>query len=327
MPIELAFYGAGGESKRLQVADRTRTQEFEIPLEFTPQWVDFDPSSVIEKQLAFAQPLDALLAKSRRDPVAMSRLSAVEELGQIKGPGTDAAVAALTQVLSRDPFYAVRAVAASSLARLHTESAKAALLKALGQPDSRVRVAVVKGIASFRRDPSAYRALTTALRNDPSFAVEGAAAAGLGSDGEPGAFGVLREEAGKQREIHVMQGVFSGLVATRDPRAVPILLADARPGVPERLRLEALKALAVASGFVPATDEGALAGVVRGALADPTLFIRQAGESVAGAYGLREFESAIETIARAAPTKFERVDAVTALRELRRHSSGPHTAS
>jgi aminopeptidase N len=283
MPIDLAFHGAGGRSKRMRIEDRARSQEFEIPLAFAPQWVDFDPSDVIEKELVFAQPLDALLAKSERDPVAMSRLSAVTELTQFKGPDAEAAVTALTHVLDSDPFYAVRAAAATSLAGVHTQSAEAALLEAVGQPDSRVRVAVINGIASFTRDPSAYRALTVALRNDQSFAVQAAAAAGLGSDGSLGAFSILSDEAARTDESHVKQGVFQGLLATGDPRAIPVLLAGARPGVPERLRVEALGALAGASGFAPAAEKSAVAAAVRGALRDPTLFIRQAGEALATA--------------------------------------------
>lgn len=325
MPIELDFHGADGESRRLQIEDRSRTQEFGIPLAFTPQWVDFDPRDVIEKELVFEQPLAALLAESARDPVAMSRLSAVDALAQITGSGAEAAVAALTHVLDGDPFYAVRAAAASGLARLHTKSATAALLKTVGQPDSRVRVAVVKGLAGFKRDPSAHRALTAALRSDRSFAVQAAAAAGLGSSGDGGAFDVLREEARKNGEIHVMQGVFAGLIATRDPRAIAILLADARPGVPERLRAQALKALAGSSGFAPAAEKNAVAAAARGALDDPTLFIREAGESLAGAYGLAQFEDEIQTLARTAPTAFERDAAGAALQELRRNSTAAHT--
>lgn len=321
MPIELDFHGAGGESKRLQIEDRTRTQEFEIPLAFTPQWVDFDPSDVIEKELAFQQPLAALVAQSERDPVAMSRLSAVGELAQFKDSSAEAAVAALTHALDDDPFYAVRAAAASSLAHLHTASAKVALLKALAQPDSRVRVAVVNGIASFAHDESAYRALAAALGNDRSFAVQAAAAAGLGSEGDSRAFDLLREEAAKEGEIHVKQGVFAGLVATRDPRAIPLLLADAHPGVPERLRVQALKALSGASGFAPAAEKSAIAAAVRAALDDPTLFIVEAGENLAGAYGLAGFEGEIETIARTAPTAFQRDAAGTALQQLRAHSA------
>jgi len=327
MPIELDFYGAGGESKQARIQNRARSQEFQIPLAFRPQWVDFDPSDVIEKELSFAQPLDALIAKSRRDPAAMSRLSAVADLAQIQGSGVGAAVTALTHALNHDPFYAVRAAAASSLAQLHTESAKAALLKAIAQPDSRVRVAVVKGLASFTRNPSVYRALTAALSNDQSFAVQASAAVGLGSDGDLGAFRVLSQVAVSTDEVHVMQGVFEGLITTGDLRAFPILLTDARPGVPERLRLEALKALAGARGFAPAAEMSAVAAAVRGALRDPTLFIRQAGEALAGSYGLTAFAGQIETIARTAPTQFERAAASAALQQLRVHSTASPTVS
>src|SRR6185437_8807566 len=99
--------------------------------------------------------------------------------------------------------------------------------------------------------------LTAALSNDQSFAVQASAAVGLGSDGDLGAFRVLSQVAVSTDEVHVMQGVFEGLITTGDLRAFPILLTDARPGVPERLRLEALKALAGARGFAPAAEMSA----------------------------------------------------------------------
>ena len=321
MPIELAFYGAHGQSRSVQIDDRTRTQEFEIPLAFVPQWADFDPRDIIEKGLLFQQPADALIAKLRRDPVAMSRLSAAGELAEMRGPSADAAVIGLTHALQSDRFYAVRAAAASSLGRLHTEGAKMALLAAVHQPDGRVRTAAVKALASFEHDQSAYRALIARLRGDQSPQVQAAAAVSLGSYGGLGAFDILREEAVKQDEAHVRQGVLAGLAASRDPRALPILLMDARAGIPVRLRLGALKYLAAASGFAPAAGKSAVADVAREALADPTLSIRQAGESLAGAYGLTSLQSEIETMARTAPTGFERDAAEGALEQLRLHSA------
>lgn len=321
MPIELAFHGAGGQAKVVQIEDRTRTQEFEIPLGFAPQWTDFDPRDVIEKALVFQQPADATIAKLKGDPVVMSRLSAAGELAQIKGPSVDTAVIALARALRSDPFYAVRTAAASSLGQLHTEGAKAALLTALHQPDSRVRAAAVTALASFGHDESAYQALSARLRDDRSPAVQAAAAEALGAYSQLGAFGILSEEAGRKDEAHVMQGVLAGLVATGDPRALPILLANASSGVPERLRLGALRALLGASGFARASDRSAVAKVVHDALADPTLSLRQAGETLAGAYGLTEFEGEIETMARTAPTGFERDAAQGALEQLRLHSA------
>src|SRR6185312_7679186 len=321
MPIELAFYGAGGQAKRMQVQDRTRSQEFEIPLGFAPRWADFDPRDIIEKELVFRQSADATIAKLKGDPVAMSRLSAAGDLSEIKGPSVDAAVIALTRALRSDSFYAVRATAASSLGRLHTEAAKATLMAALEQPDSRVRTAVVDALATFAHDQSVYGALTARLRDDRSPAVQAAAAAALGSFARLGAFSVLQEAAARSDEPHVMQGVLAGLVATRDPRALPILLADARAGVSERLRLGALKALGGTTAFASASDRSAVAGVVHDALADPTVSIRLAGESLAGSYGLAAFADEIGTNARTAPTGFERDAAQSALQQLRMHSA------
>ena len=56
MPIELAFYGAHGERKQIQVRDNQQRQEFDIPLDFEPQWVDFDPNDFIDKTVQFDQP-------------------------------------------------------------------------------------------------------------------------------------------------------------------------------------------------------------------------------------------------------------------------------
>ena len=327
MPIELAFYGAGGQARRVQIEDRVRTQEFEIPLGFAPQWADFDPRDVIEKDLIFQQPADATIAKLKRDPVTMSRLSAASDLAGIRGRSTGAAVSALARALRRDSFYAVRATAASSLGRLHTEGAKAALMAALQQPDRRVRAAAVEALAGFAHDRSVYGALTARLRDDRSPAVQAAAAVALGSYTQLGAFSVLREAAASSDEPHVTQGVLAGLVATRDERALPILLADARAGVPERLRLGALKALGGTTGFASASDRSAVAGVVHDALADPTVSIRLAGESLAGSYGLTAFADDIGTNARTAPTDFERDAAQNALQQLRMHSAPSAAAS
>lgn len=320
MPIELAFYGAKGQVKRVQIEDRARTQEFEIPLGFAPQWADFDPRDVIEKELAFQQPVAATIAKLQDDPVAMSRLAAAGELADIKGPAALAAVDALARALRSDSFYAVRAAAAASLGHLHTEKAKAALMTALRQQDSRVRIAAVEALAAFEHDQSVYGALTARLGNDRSPAVQAAAAAALGGYAQLGAFNILRQAAAKDSEPHVVQGVLEGLTATKDPRAVPILLTDARAGVAERVRLGALKALGSTSGFASASDKGALAGVVRDALADPALSIRLAGESLAGSFGLTAFAGELGTNAQTAPTAFERDAAQVALAQLRLHA-------
>lgn len=319
MPITLAFYGAHGESQRIQIRDTLRTQKFDIPLGFAPEWVDFDPNDVIDKTVRFVQPLAALIAKAEQDPAMMSRLSAVQQLGEIKGPQSNAAVVALTRVLDSDAFYGVRCYAAASLGDIHTAQAKTSLLVAMQQPDSRVRTAVMTALATFHQDPIVYVALVRALHHDRSYALEAAAAEGLGKSETPGAFAVLEAAAMKGADIHVMEGIFIGLVASRDPRAVPILLSFAHPGVAERVRLDALRALSETSQLRAAGNKSAFDSVIRAALADPFLSVQMAAERLVGVYHLDEFRTQIQKQVLTASTAFQREAARDALEQLQQH--------
>ncbi len=315
MPIDLAFYGATGERKKIQVRDNLQRQEFEIPLDYEPQWVDFDPDDFIDKTVQFEKPVAALIAEAEKDPSMMSRLWAVLQLDGITLTDASARVEALTRVLSADAFYGVRAAAATGLGRIGTEPAKTALLSALQQPDSRVREAVCVALGSFSKDEAVYSALVKALHDDSSYAVEAAAARGLGKSGAAQAFDVLQAEALTKPEIHVMQGTLSGLVATKNPRAVDILLAQAQPGMPERIRLYALTAFA---NLKDAAKNHAqeVVEVARAALHDPFYPVREAGEELVGTFDLTQFEADIETEAKGAPMAMQRDPAARVLKQL-----------
>lgn len=318
MPIELAMYGEGGAQKKtVRVRDNLQQQEFQVPVEFPPAWVDFDPEGFIDKTLTFEQPVPALIAEAREDPSMMSRLWAVQRLGAKSDADKDARVAALETVLGGDSFYEVRAAAAASLGEIGGEKAESALLGALREPDSRVRTAVAGALGNFANDSGVYDRLVSALHNDESFATQAAAASGIGRSGNAGAFDALQAEAATKPEVHVMQGTLAGLAATKDARAAAILLANARPGVDERVRLGALADLAELKDPVEREHAAELAEVVRGALHDPYLPIRMAGEQLAGAFGLTQFRSEIQKDADA-PLVFQREAARSALGELGR---------
>ena len=146
MPIELAFYGATGERKKIRVRDNLQQQEFDIPLDFEPQWADFDPDDFIDKTVQFDQPLKALIAQAEKDPAMMGRLWAVQQLGANTSDNPAVRVETLSHVLGSDPVYAVRAEAATGLGKIGNDQAKAALLASMQQPDSRVRAAVVSAL-------------------------------------------------------------------------------------------------------------------------------------------------------------------------------------
>lgn len=320
MPITLALYGAGGQSKTVKINDRKRSQSFNIVVAFKPLWVDFDPDDIIEKSLMFRQPLKALIAKSEHDPAVMSRIAAIEQLTKLGKRSPQEVATVLTHVLNSDPFYAVRVQAAKELANLHTDFAARALLDALTQSDPRVRKAATNALSGYHERP-VYEALLAVLHHDPSEAVQGAAARALGQDASFGAFRVLEEEVAYPIDYHVMRRVFAGLVATHDPGAVRIFLSEARPGVNAQIRLLALQALEGTASFTPKGDRGRLVADVRSALAAKPLLIRLEGESLCGTYHLKRFRSELRRLASTAPTQFQRDNARQALSQLRRPSS------
>jgi aminopeptidase N len=317
MPIELAFYGANGEAKRVQVRDNSQRQQFEIPLDFEPQWVDFDPENFIDKTVQFDKPLSMLIAQAGKDPSMMSRLWAVQQLGSgAPQNNPDARAEALAQALGNDGFYGVRAAAATSLGSIGTEKAKRALLAALQQPDSRVREAVVEALGSFSNDQAVCAAMIKALHDDSSYAVQAAAAKTLGKSGMAQAFDILRAEATTNPEVHVMRATLAGLVATKDPRAAEILLAQAQPGVSEPVRISALGDLANLKETVGQYHLPELIEVVRSALHDPFYYTRQAAEELVGVFNLVPFEAEIQEVAQGAPMAMQRDSAKQVLKQL-----------
>lgn len=322
MPVELAFFGKNGERKVMQVQDNAQKQDFDIPLDFEPEWVDFDPDGIIDKYVQFDKPLNALIAEAEKDPSMMSRVWATNRLGEKKGADTPASIEALGRVLETDGFYAVRAAAATGLGNIGGDRAESVLLSAL-QPDSRVRTAVVRALGHFSRDARAFAALSTLARTDSSYAVEAAAAEALGKSGMPQAFDNLQTVAATKPEVHVMRATLLALAATRDPRAAAILLEQSRPGVAERIRLTALHALASTSikESVQRAHAEELEGVVGAALCDPFLPTRRAGEELVGDFALTQFRGAVQRSEENGSPILECDEAQTVLKQ--RHGSAP----
>lgn len=316
MPIELAFYSANGSVKKGQVRDNLQRQEFEIPLAFEPAWVDFDPDDFIDKTLEFPKPVAALIAEAEKDPSTMSRLWAAQQLGSTTLGNSDERVSAMSHVLANDPFYGVRAAAAQSLGSIATEKAKAALLGALNQSDSRVRTVIVEALSNFSNERAIYDVLLKALHQDSSYAVQAAAATGLGKSGAARAFDDLRAEEMASPELHVMQATLGALAATKDARAVEILLARAKPGAPERIRISALTDLTKMKEAIAQNQLPDLIEVTRGALNDPFYLTRAAAEKLVGAFHLTQFEADIQAQAQSAPMAMQRAAAQRVLDQL-----------
>ncbi|MGH9543320.1 MAG: M1 family aminopeptidase [Terriglobales bacterium] len=296
MPIELAFHGANGETQAVTIRDQQREQEFDLSLPFAPAWMAFDPNGHIYKALDYQPPTPELAAQAEDDPAMMSRLWATRQLAR-RGAAAEPALAA---VLAHDAFYGVRVAAAAGLGEVGGEAAPGALLAALGQPDSRVRAAAVRALARQAGQAEVYAALLRVLKSDPSYAAEAAAAAALGASGNPAALDVLRAEIAARPELHVWAGVVRGLAASKDPRAAAVLMAQAEPGVPEPVRISALRALPAMKASWVGPLRAQLVVVIAAALADPFGDTRDAGEYAAAALRLARFRPYLETQAASA---------------------------
>ena len=316
MPVQLAFHGAGGEARLVQVWNDQRDQAFTVPLGFSPQWTDFDPDGYLLKTLDFEQPVAALAAAAERDPAMRARLWAVDELGKRQGSDVATAAESLGRVLAGDRFYGVRAEAAASLGALGTPAAKRALLAALGQDDSRVRAAAAQALGGFHGDADVYAALTAALQQDSSFAVQAAAADSIGRSGMTGAFDLLQAKAAAKPEIHVLRAIEGGLAATHDPRAVAVLLADAQPGMPIRVRLSAIAGLASLKDAVQRDQPQAFAELIGKTLHEHFFSLQQTAVSLVATFRLEQFKPELQDEAEHAATPWQRRTAQEALARL-----------
>ncbi|MBD8880768.1 M1 family metallopeptidase [Rhodanobacter sp. 7MK24] len=309
MPIHLAFFGDNNRQVDRQVRDDAANQEFDIPLVFKPKWVDFDPDDVLFKTVAFPKPDEELGVQALHDPHMMSRLWAVKQLGEHAAADKDCCVQAIDSVLNNDAFYGVRIEAASSLGQSHAEQAKRALLSALGQDNSQVRTAVVGAMGHFLGDPGVRQALLKAMRDDPSYAVQAAAAEQIGRSGSPRAFDALRAVLASTRDINVTIGALNGLAAMKTPQATHVVFTYAKPGPPKRVRLVALTHLQTLKDSLPPDDRQAVTQLVGDAIEDSFLEIHEIGVQLVGTFGLRQFRPEVERDARRAVIMDDRVDA------------------
>ncbi|MCA9184942.1 MAG: M1 family aminopeptidase [Pirellulaceae bacterium] len=127
---------------------RQRKQEFHVPLNGQPTIVRFDPEFTLLAHVDFNKSDAFWFAQLKQADDAMGRVFACEHLADRK---TKASVEALEASLNDDPFYGVRIAAASSLGKIHTDDAFAALQAGLDDQDARVRREVADELGKFYR--------------------------------------------------------------------------------------------------------------------------------------------------------------------------------
>ena len=147
LPLPVGFAVAGQKELLRFKADVSKeVEDFYFTLPSQPELVRIDPDYTVLAKIAFTPP-GPLLDKQLQSDV-IGRLLAISTLNEKQ-------IDKLGKVLREDAFYAVRAEAAKSLAKIAEPSAREALIAgSSNQTDARVRRAVVQALAALNTPDS-----------------------------------------------------------------------------------------------------------------------------------------------------------------------------
>ncbi len=291
IPIAFGYAQEGGESQFKTFAVRLyeREQSFYFPLEEKPQFVSFDAGNNYLKTVALEYALPELQAQLQYDPDPISRIYAAAALAK---KGGLEAIKALARALKSDRFWGVRVEASKNLADIKLDQAFDSLVVGLEDDNALVRRSVVEALAQIKTKDS-YKAIKSLLKNgDASYYVEASAARALGAIASVN----LEDESKEEKAIKLLNSVLeeragwnevvrSGAIAglsqlKTSAAALDLVLQYTKSGVPQALRLAAIRALGtISSGQTPVNLERILERLEQ--LANETFFLTQVSVVVA----------------------------------------------
>jgi len=242
--------------KTFTVRVNEKEQSFYFPLEEKPQFISFDANNNYLKTVTLEYSIPELKAQLQSDPDPISRIYAAEALGK---KGNLEALNALAEALKSDRFWGVKVEVAKQLAQIKLDQAFEALVFGLQDENPLVRRAVVEGLGNIKTYAS-YKALKPIVEDgDRSYYVEAAAARAIGSiaaaklEEKPKEEKVLKllksilEHKAGWNEV-VRSGAIAGLSQLKtSAEALDLILEYTRLGVPQALRLAAIRALGAIS--------------------------------------------------------------------------------
>lgn len=303
LKVPIGFgYKSGGSLKTFTVRVHEREQSFYFSLEEKPDYISFDVGNHVLKTVHLEYAIAELKAQLECDPDPVSRIYAAQALAK---KGGLEAVKALEKALTSDRFWGVRLEVAKQLGQIKLDRAFSALQRGLQDDDARVRRAVVEALAKSKTEES-YQAIAPFIEGgDPSYNVEASAARAIAaiaaskltetvteSDAIALLKKVLAERAGWNEVVR--SGAISGLsqLKTSEP-ALDIILEYTVAGVPQPLRLAAIRALGtISTGQTAVNLERILERLSE--LSGETFFLTQV--AVVSALGQMETPKAIEIL-------------------------------
>ena len=261
LKIPIAFGYLKAEKPELinfTVRVHEQEQTFYFPLSEKPKFISFDVGNNYLKTVRLEYPLAELKAQLEFDPDPISRIHATEAL--VRKGGLEV-VRALSKALRDEPFWGVRVEVAKQLGKIRLDQVFDGLATGLEDEDPRVRRAVVEALTQIKKRKS-YKLLKSLVKNgDASYYVEASAVSGIGdiaainanSDEKPTeekAIKLLKWVLKKKKGWNevVRSGAISGLSKMKTSEtALNQILKYTVPGVPQALRLNAIRVLGTIS--------------------------------------------------------------------------------
>ena len=242
---------------RVEVAGRERDESihihershtFDLRLDGVPTQVVFDPGDILLKAMKFDKPRPLWGRQLSAATLGVDRVLAARALAEMPDAGS---VAALRAALETEPFWAVRAAAATALGKTRRQDALDALLAARQQGHAKVRRAVAAALGEFRVDfdPGNARAAEVleawVKSGDASCFVEANAAFALGRVRSPRAREILTPALERRAYMDTIRArALDGLGATADEAAIPVVEAAITRAASFQSRRAAVTALA-----------------------------------------------------------------------------------
>jgi aminopeptidase N len=300
LKIPIAFGYIDNPQKIFTLRIHQKEQSFYFPLEKKPDFISFDVGNNFLKTVALEYPIPELKAQLQYDSDPISRIYAAIALGKKGGLEV---VKALGKALTEDSFWGVRVEVAKQLGKIKLNQAAEALLPGLQDKDAKVRRAVIEALSEFKTT-SSYETIKECLsKGDASYYNEATTARCLGSM----VSGNLKEQEAEVLELLkqllqqppgwnevVRGGAIGGLSEMKtSPTAADLILEYTKAGVPQPLRLAAIRALGtVSTGQTPDKVEVILEQL--DSLAGETFFLTQV--AVVSALGQMQTASAINVL-------------------------------
>ncbi|WP_066426421.1 M1 family metallopeptidase [Anabaena sp. 4-3] len=287
LKIPVGFgYTQPGKTAKLQtftVRVHEREQSFYFPLAKKPDFISFDVGNNFLKTVCLEYPIPELKAQLVADPDPISRIYAATALAK---KGGLEAIKALAAALKHDPFWGVRVEVAKELAEIKLDQVFDGLVAGLEDENAYVRRAVLEALGEIKTRAS-YKAVKKVVKDgDRSYYVEAAACRSLGAI----AAANLEDKPKEEKVIKLLQsvlaaragwnevvrsGAIGGLAELKtSAAALDLLLEYTKNGVPQPLRLAAIRALGkISVGQSPVNLERVVDRLAE--LAKETFFLTQ----------------------------------------------------